>query len=403
MKLEMISLDGCRQASIGLIAVFGLGLLVVVAGCQSVPTPQASATPAPTQTPYVIVLTPTPLPAGTLRAVDVEEQLVTSVYEQWADSVVNVTSRTITYDFFFRPVPQEGSGSGFVWDTQGHIVTNNHVVEGAEEVQVTLADETTAPADVVGVDPQNDLAVLRIDVPAEELAPIPLGQTTDLRVGQRVLAIGNPFGRFERTLTTGVISALGRIIENDDFLGEVIQTDAAINPGNSGGPLLDSQGRLIGVNTAIFSPSGTSAGIGFAIPVSTVRRVAPVLIEQGRYPHPWLGVQRFDITPDLAERFRRGGLDLGVERGVLVVDVYRGAPAAQAGIQGGTQRVRIGNLVLPIGGDIIVDIDGTPVREERDLNIYLEENTRVGQTVELAIVRDGEEMAVDVTLAKRPR
>ncbi len=378
-------------------------VMLVAAGCQGIPMASTTATPAPTQTPYIIVLTPTPLPAGTLRAVDVEEQLVTSVYEQWADSVVNVTSRTITYDFFFRPVPQEGSGSGFMWDTQGHIVTNNHVVEGAEEVQVTLADETSVPADVVGVDPQNDLAVLRIDVPAEKLAPIPLGQTTDLRVGQRVLAIGNPFGRFERTLTTGVISALGRIIENDDFLGEVIQTDAAINPGNSGGPLLDSQGRLIGVNTAIFSPSGTSAGIGFAIPVSTVQRVVSVLIEQGRYPHPWLGVQRFDITPDLAERFRRGGLDLGVERGVLVVGVYRGTPAAQAGIQGGTQRVRIGNLVLPIGGDIIVGIDGTSVQEERDLNIYLEENTQVGQTVELTIVRDGEEMTVPVILAERPR
>lgn len=386
------------------IAVVGLVILFSLIGCEGLPiVDEATATPAPTQTPHVIVLTPTPLPAGALQAVDVEEQLVTGVYEQRAASVVNVTSRTITYDFFFRPVPQEGTGSGFVWDTQGHIVTNNHVVAGAEEVQVTLADDTTVPAQVVGLDPEDDLAVLRIDVPPEQLAPIPLGQSDSLRVGKRVIAIGNPFGRFERTLTTGVISALGRIIENDTFLGEVIQTDAAINPGNSGGPLLDSQGHLIGVNTAIFSPTGASAGIGFAIPVSTVERVVPVLIERGRYPHPWLGIRKFDITADLAARFRRAGLDLGVERGVLVVAVFQGSPAAQAGLQGGTRRVQVGNLVVPVGGDVIVGIDGTPIGDQQELTLYLEENTRVGQTVQLTIVRDGEEMTVPVTLAERPR
>ncbi len=358
--------------------------------------------PAPTQTPYVIILTPTPVPLATLLPLDVEEQLVTSVYEQRAPSVVNVTSRTITYDFFFRPIPQEGTGSGFVFDAEGHIVTNYHVVEGAEEIQVTLADETSVPAEVVGVDPQNDLAVLHIDVPPEALKPIPLGDAEGLRVGQRVIAIGNPFGRFERTLTTGVISALGRIIENNSFLGEVIQTDAAINPGNSGGPLLDSQGRLIGVNTAIFSPTGASAGIGFAIPVSTVKRVVPVLIEKGHYPHPWLGFNGFDITPDLAERFRRGGLNWPADRGVLVVAVYANGPAAQAGIRGGVQRVRVGNLILPIGGDLIVGIDGTPVKNQRDLTLYLEENTQVGQTVQLTIIRDGEELTVPVTLAEQP-
>lgn len=382
---------------------WGLVMLVAVAGCQSLPTSlAATATPAPTQTPYVIVLTPTPLPAGTLQALDVEEQLVTSVYEQRATSVVNVTSRTITYDFFFRPIPQEGTGSGFMFDTQGHIVTNYHVVEGAEEVEVALSDDTSVPAEVIGIDPQNDLAVLRIDVPPENLAPVPLGQTDGLRVGQRVIAIGNPFGRFERTLTTGVISALGRIIENDTFLGEVIQTDAAINPGNSGGPLLDSQGRLIGVNTAIFSPTGASAGIGFAIPVSTIQRVVPVLIEKGRYPHPWLGIRGFDITPDLAARFRRGGFDWPADQGVLVVAVYRNGPALQAGIRGGTQRVRVGNLIVPIGGDVIVGIDGTPIKEQRDLTLYLEGKMRVGQTVQLTIIRDGRERTIPVTLAEQP-
>jgi S1-C subfamily serine protease len=258
------------------------------------------------------------------------------------------------------------------------------------------------PAHIVGVDPQNDLAVLRIDVSPEQLNPIPLGQADNLRVGQRVIAIGNPFGRFERTLTTGVISALGRIIENDPFLGEVIQTDAAINPGNSGGPLLDSQGRLIGVNTAIFSPSRVSAGIGFAIPVSTVKRVVPALIAEGRYPHPWLGLQGFDITPDLAARFRQAGLDWPVDRGVLVVGVFRDGPAAQAGIRGGVQRVRIGLLTLPIGGDVIVAINGVPVEEQRDLTLYLEENTSVGQRVDVTIVRDGEERTIPVELIALP-
>lgn len=392
-----------RRRRVGVWLMMLLGLAVLVTGCDALPTALvATPTPAPTQTPYIIVLTPTPLPPGMLQPLDVEEQLVTGVYERWAASVVNVTSRTITYDFFFRPVPQEGSGSGFVFDTQGHIVTNNHVVEGAEEVQVTLADDTTVPAEVVGVDPQNDLAVLHIDVPPDQLAPISLGRADALRVGQRVMAIGNPFGRFERTLTTGVISALGRIIENNSFLGEVIQTDAAINPGNSGGPLLDSQGRLIGVNTAIFSPSGASAGIGFTIPVSTVKRVVPLLVQEGRYPHPWLGIKGFDITPDVATRFRQGGLSWPEDRGVLVVAVYSNGPASRAGIRGGTQRVRVGNLILPIGGDTIVGIDGTSIKDQRDLTLYLEEHTKVGQTVQLTIVRDGQEKTVPVTLAEQP-
>jgi S1-C subfamily serine protease len=387
--------------------ILGVLLLSLVAGCGV--DLLSESTPAPTQTPYVIVVTSTPLPIGAAAlpqardtGVDVEEQLVTRVYEQRAPAVVNVTSRTITYDFFFRPIPQEGTGSGFIFDTQGHVVTNYHVVQGAEEVEVTLADDTVVPADIVGVDPQNDLAVLRIDAVAEELQPIPLGSAEDLRVGQRVIAIGNPFGRFERTLTSGVISAMGRIIENNEFLGEVIQTDAAINPGNSGGPLLDSQGRLVGVNTAIFSPSGTSAGIGFAIPVLTVRRVVPVLIAEGRYRHSWLGIRGFDLTPDISNRLRRGGLDPGVERGVLVVTLYQNSPALEAGIRPGDQRVRLGNLILPIGGDIITAVDGTPITEERDLTVYLEENTQVGQTVDLTIVRDGGELVIPVTLAAAP-
>ncbi|MFN2169049.1 MAG: S1C family serine protease, partial [Anaerolineae bacterium] len=232
------------------------------------PTPVLPATPAPLPTLGPVATVPsmevTATPGGAPPASDgmsLLQQGVIDVYEQAGQGVVNVTNRSYAYDFFMRAVPQEGSGSGFVYDRQGHIITNYHVIERAEELFVTLADETTLPAEVVGADPANDLAVLRVDVPAEQLHPLSLGESNNLRVGQFVVAIGSPFG-FERTLTVGVVSALGRVIESPDesFIGEIIQTDAAINPGNSGGPLLDLDGRVIGVNTAIFSPSQASAG-----------------------------------------------------------------------------------------------------------------------------------------------
>jgi S1-C subfamily serine protease len=335
--------------------------------------------------------------------VDIEEQLVIQVYERVNPVVVNVTSRVYTYDAFYNIVPQEGTGSGFIYDREGHIVTNFHVVEGAEEVEVTLADETKLPAQVVGVDPSNDLAVLKADVPPEALHPAELGDSHTLQVGQRVIAIGNPFG-FRSTLTTGVISSLGRTIQSPDerFIGEIIQTDAAINPGNSGGPLLDSQGQVIGVNTAIFSPSQASVGIGFAIPVETVKRVVPSLIARGRYPHPWLGVDIFDITPELAQGLREGGVELPVDQGVLVIDVYPDSPADQAGVQGSTDQARWGNLMLPVGGDIIIAVDGTEVKGGQDLTIYLETQTKVGQAIQVTVMREGREKTLEVQLAERP-
>jgi S1-C subfamily serine protease len=277
------------------------------------------------------------------------------------------------------------------------------VVEGAEEVEVTLADETKLPAQVVGVDPSNDLAVLKADVPPEALHPVELGDSQTLQVGQRVVAIGNPFG-FRSTLTTGVISSLGRTIQSPDerFIGEIIQTDAAINPGNSGGPLLDSQGQVIGVNTAIFSPSQASVGIGFAIPVETVKRVVPSLIATGRYLHPWLGVDIFDVTPELAQGLGEGGFELPVDQGVLVMDVYPDSPADQAGLQGSTDEARWGNLMLPVGGDIIIAVDGTEVKGGQDLTIYLETQTKVGQAIQVTVMRDGREMTLEVQLAERP-
>lgn len=364
------------------------------------PTPTPTSTPIPTATPVP------PADESSLLAgmVQLEEEII-QVYERFGVGVVNITSRSVAYDFFRRPVPQEGSGSGIVYDTDGHVITNYHVIQGASELFVTLADETTVPAKVVGTDASNGLAVLRIEVSPGLLNPVPLGESESLRVGQFVVAIGNPFG-FERTLTVGVVSALGRVIESPDerFIGEIIQTDAAINPGNSGGPLLDLQGRVIGVNTAIFSPSRASAGIGFAVPVDTVRRVVPELIERGYYPHPWLGVQYiWDVTSETGLMLEELGMDVPVDEGVLIVETAQGGPAGQAGLRGGDQRMRSGRVVLLIGGDILTAIDGEPITDSQELLRYLDTQTRVGQTIWVTIWRDGEELTLPVLLAERPR
>jgi S1-C subfamily serine protease len=298
-----------------------------------------------------------------------------------------------------------GSGSGIVYDKVGHIITNYHVIEDAAELFVTLPDETTVPAEVVGADPSNDLAVLKVDVEPSLLYPMPLGESDNLRVGQFVVAIGNPFG-FERTLTVGVISALGRVIESPDngFIGEIIQTDAAINPGNSGGPLLDLSGRIVGVNTAIVSPSQASAGIGFAVPADTVRRVVPALIERGYYPHPWLGVTSlWSLTPERRQILQQAGMDVPVDSGVLLVEVAAGSPAQQAGLQGGQSQVRYGRWILSVGGDILTALDGQPIGNGRDLIRYLDTQTDIGQTIQITFWRDGEELTAQAILAEGPR
>jgi len=333
---------------------------------------------------------------------DLEAQ-VEAVYTEAAPSVVFITSRIITYDFFMQAVPQEGTGSGFVYDDQGHILTNYHVVENAESVSVTLASGETYTAAIVGADPSTDLAVLQIDA-KNPPAPLPLGDSDRLRVGQFVVALGNPFG-LERTLTVGVVSSLGRIIQSPDgrFIGEAIQTDAAINPGNSGGPLLDLEGQVIGVNAQIVSPSQASAGIGFAIPCNALRRVVPQLISQGHYPHPWLGVNLLGLTPEWIQAFEQAGIALGAESGLLVVEVVPAAPAAAAGIRAGDRLVNIGNAQIPVGGDIITAIDGKAFSTVQDLTIYLDEERQVGDQVEVTLVRGGQEMAVEVTLGERPQ
>jgi len=384
-----------------LVVLIAMAFLALGCGLSSLAKTVSAPTPAslPSPTPVVIVVTPTPLPPEAREAFDREEEVIINVYERVSPAVVHITSRTIVLSFFWGPLPQEGTGSGFIIDKQGHIVTNYHVIEDAESIEVTLADGTRASATVVGTDPPNDLAVIKIDVPPEKLVPVELGDSSTLRVGQRAIAIGNPFG-LDRTLTMGVISALGRPLKTESgrVIYNVIQTDAAINPGNSGGPLLDSQGRVIGVNTAIYSPSGGSVGVGFAIPVNTVKRVVPELIAHGRYPHPWLGILGYSVTPSLAQ-----ALKLPVNHGILIARVYRDSPAHQAGLRGGRRQIYVGNQRVIVGGDIITAIDGHELKDSEALTSYLEEETKVGQQVELTVWRGDKQLQITVTLGELPQ
>ncbi|MFN3295891.1 S1C family serine protease [Caldimonas sp.] len=313
------------------------------------------------------------------------------VFQAVSPSVVHITTLQTATSLFSLDALQvpRGTGTGFIWDERGHVVTNFHVIQGGNAARVTLADQSSYPAALVGAFPDRDLAVLRIDAPREKLRPIPVGDSAGLQVGQKVYAIGNPFG-LDQTLTTGIVSALNREIESVTRrpIRGVIQTDAAINPGNSGGPLLDSAGRLIGVNTAIYSPSGASAGIGFAIPVDEVNRVVPRLIRDGRFIRPSLGIS---AAP---ERF---GQALGLPAGVVVVDVASDGPAAQAGVQP-FSRAPDGSLVA---GDVILALDGkaTPT-----LDRLLEalERHQVGDTVTLRLWRAGREREAQVRLGLSP-
>jgi S1-C subfamily serine protease len=335
-------------------------------------------------------------------ALDDLQSQVEAVYAATGDSVVNIAVVTIGRDFFLNPVPQEGSGSGFVYDEQGNIITNYHVVEGAEEINVTFADGQTVVAEVVGEDPTYDLAVVRIDTAERAVRPVSIGDSEDLRIGQFVVAIGAPFG-LDQTVTFGVISSLGRVIESPDqrYIGEAIQTDAAINPGNSGGPLLDLEGRVIGVNAQIVSPSRASAGIGFAIPAQLVKRVVPQLIANGSYKHPWMGVGPVGMTPQLAEILRDEGYDVPDE-GVYLASVEEGSAADRAGLRGPERQVDTQFGRVPVGGDVITAIDGTPITTSRDLIAYLETFTQPGDTVVVTFVRDDEVRDVSVTLGERP-
>jgi S1-C subfamily serine protease len=339
--------------------------------------PAAAARPA--------AATRSPAPRADLSE---DERATIELFQSASASVVYITTSTQQYDFWSRNVSEvpQGTGSGFIWDDQGHVVTNYHVVQGASSAEITLG-ETSYDATSVGVAPDQDVAVLKIRAPRANLVPIKVGTSADVQVGQKVFAIGNPFG-LDHTLTTGIVSALGRTIQSvtNRPIDGVIQTDAAINPGNSGGPLLDSHGRLIGVNTAIYSPSGVSAGIGFAVPVDSVNRVVTELIAHGRLPRPRMGIGLDDRLSSLVTR------RLGVE-GVLLRQVDRNSPAARAGLRG-TERGR-GSAIVP--GDIIQEIDGKKVRTSDELLGRLG-NYRPGDTVTLTVYRDDGVRKVKVTL-----
>jgi len=344
-----------------------------------------------------------PLPSPNLlttsrrdAALTEDESINVKIYRQASPAVANILTKATEYDFFMDPVPVEGAGSGFIIDARGYILTNYHVVEGAQSIEVVLGDQTRYPAKFIGADQQNDVALIKIDPKGKQLVALPLGDSSSLQVGQKVLAIGNPFG-FQSTLTTGVVSALGRTVVTSQTtsIEEAIQTDAAINRGNSGGPLINSHGEVIGINSAIYTPSGTTAGIGFAIPINTAKSIANDLITEGRVHRAFLGVQTIPISGGLAE-----ALDLPVQEGMLVELVTKGGPAAAAGIHGGDRVAQAGMRRFYIGGDVLVAIDNQKVASQFDVNLVLNHH-RPGDNVNVTVYRGGKKMDIPVKLGER--
>jgi serine protease Do len=413
-----------RRGMLGLALIVALAL-TVMPGCgvarmlsaQSVQAdePAGAVLPAPTAAP-----TEPALPAVTSGALTAIQGTLEEIYQDVSPSAVYIEvlqQQSVAlgqmFPFFGEPnsqqLPEEqyqrGSGSGFVWDKAGHIVTNNHVVDGADKIRVEFSDGTIVEGTVVGTDRDSDLAVIKVDLPADQLSPVQLADSTHVRVGQLAVAIGNPFG-LENTMTVGIVSALGRSlpVESDGGMGpsytipDVIQTDAPINPGNSGGVLVDEQGQVIGVTAAIASPVGASAGVGFAIPSIIVQKVVPALIEKGHYAHPWLGISGTTMNPDLAQAME---LDSD-QHGSLVVEVVPGGPADEADLRGSDRTITVDGEELRVGGDVIVAIDGQPVESFDDLTTYLVRSTEVGQEITLTILRDGRERQVEIALGERP-
>lgn len=405
---------------IGALSVFAICALVLVAGYFLVAAPASrveGSEPASLRAPIAQQLA-TPVPSTQPVVIsegvaDYETAVLIAIYEKVGPSVVNVDVLT-----FERNLPQQllppssqidpdtlipqGQGSGFVWDTEGHIVTNAHVVDSADRVQITFPDGTVTIAEVIGMDRHSDLAVLKIDPVGYTLVPVLPGDLDQMKVGMRVAAIGNPFG-FAGTLTSGIVSAIGRSIPGlaSFSIPESIQTDAAINPGNSGGPLLNERGEVIGVNAQIRSSERANSGVGFAIPITIVERVIPVLIAEGRYEHSFIGISGNTFSPICAEGL---GLDSGI-RGAYVAAVLPGTPAAKGGLRGGDEEIQndsIGICPTAAGGDLITAIEGNPVARFDDLLVYLARYTSPGDSVTLTVLRDGKTIEVDVTLAPRP-
>jgi len=326
-------------------------------------------------------------------SLDAEEQNNITVYRKNIGSVVNITSKAVTFDFFYGLVPEEGQGSGFIIDKEGHVLTNYHVIADARQVEVTLHNRKRGiPATVIGTDRAHDLAVLQIKAP--DLTPMVLGDSGNLQVGQKVYAIGNPFG-LAGTLTRGIVSSIRQVQEPDGMkIEDAIQTDASINPGNSGGPLLNMHGEVIGINTMIASNVGQSAGIGFAIPINTAKAVINDLLTSGRVRRPALGVRTIPIDPNLADQ-----MGLAADYGLLIVQAVPGGAADNAGLHGGTERAYLGNIPIMVGGDLIVAIDGKKVEDQQEL-AQIMNNHRAGDTVRITIYRGKKKLEVSVTLGE---
>lgn len=404
-----------RKISIPVLVVTALVMAGIGFGVSLVPTAIAAAWNQPTSSALASGLG---LPKG--NALTDFETSLENVYAQVNPSVVAIDvlekpqtqapnlpgSRGFGFGQQQAPTQQaQALGSGFVWDSQGHIITNNHVIDGAESIKVTFSDGTIVPAKVVGADPDSDLAVLQVSVAASELHPVQVADSTKIKVGQFSIAIGNPFGE-QNTMTTGIISALGRSLPVNEAaaqgpsytIPDVIQTDTPINPGNSGGVLLNSSGQVLGVTSAIESPAGTSAGIGFAIPSAIVEKVVPALIKSGHYEHPYIGISGASLNPDLNQA---NGLKAG-QRGAMVIDVAPGGPAAKAGLRGSSLQGNVRAAQAPTGGDVIIAIDGQAINSFDDVVAYLARATQINQTVNLTVMRDGKEQNVKLTLTARP-
>jgi len=347
-----------------------------------------------------IAAVPTDLSAKSVaarnEALTEEESINVRIYRQASPAVANILTKATEYDFFMDPVPVEGAGSGFVIDPRGFILTNYHVVAGAQAIEVILGDQSRYPAKFIGADQRNDVALVKIDPKGKQLSALPLGDSSTLQVGQKVLAIGDPFG-FQSTLTTGVVSALGRTVQTSQttFIDQAIQTDASINRGNSGGPLINTHGEVIGINSAIYTPSGTTAGIGFAIPINTAKLIANDLMTEGRVRRAYLGVTTLAVGGWLAE-----ALDLPVQDGLLVEQTTKGGPAAAAGIHGGDRVAEAGMRRIIIGGDVIVALDGQKVTNQYDVDVLLNRK-RPGDIVTLTVYRGAKKVDVPVKLGER--
>lgn len=327
-----------------------------------------------------------------------DEVLNVRIYRETSPAVANVLTKATEYDFWMDPVPVEGAGSGFVIDSKGYILTNFHVVQGAQTIEVVLGDQSRYTAKFIGADQRNDVALLKVEPKGKPLMALQLGDSAALQVGQKVLAIGNPFG-FQSTLTTGVVSALGRTVQTSQttFIDQAVQTDAAINRGNSGGPLINTHGEVIGINSAIYTPTGTTAGIGFAIPINTAKRIAHDLITDGRVHQAFLGVETIPINESFAE-----ALGLPAQEGLLVQTTSRGGPAAEAGIRGGDRVAQAGMRRFYIGGDVLTAIDGQKIANRVDVDLMLNKK-RPGDEVTVTLFRGGKKMDLKVKLGERPQ